>query len=767
MSAWSDSTQNSLPRILSENSGSTFEIGNTVWYHWRLRFSIFLPIRRFFMKQGWKKWTGTLAVIPAGLGLVLALQARGLWLRCYGAVWLLCLVPTVAAAEWLHRYRKGKGDAVSFPWELVPGMVLFLALFIYLFSSATTSSWFYFIKWPLSRDLSSPLKNSWLARFILLAALATPAFLLRTRKVWVITLVVLLFCLFQCMHGFISETGGTALYRDDHPSFMFRLWAFGKTFPRLIYYNPLWNAGNVSPHIMASGTASIGTVLWPLWRLVSVEHVYTPAMAFLFIVIVPAAVAVSVRIVGGSLTATFCGGLLGLGVSRYFFLWTLHFGTVGSSFCLAFIAPICACLYRVLWMDRREIWLGAVLVISALLFLAWPPSAIMSIPVVLGVLAGVRQWSRPKVFFLVICGIVLALLSLPWLTAVLQHGKVKSFVASHTGQMEWTHEIGKGWNRLMMHMREAHPLVLFLGLAGVFALPRRGFRIFFGPIIVGLLLLAGWGEMWMPQLQLSRAGIPLFFVATIPAALWIGHLLENSSARLAPVRSGLVVLLLLGGLNTAEFYMNRAEKYNVLGDEILGLTKWIDENTPEDGRILFAGRTVHGIGGGHVAYLPVMTGREMMACDYYHFSPKRVEYDYPPRAFRKSSADIFEFMELYNVTHIITYHEKWKKHLRKYPERYEEVHEFGNRTKKSIFRVHREPNMFLKGEGRVRSDIDELVVRVDNPDEVSVLKYNWVDGLKVKPPVEIRPHDAGNDIRFIEVHPHGRKEFRIRYREWL
>ena len=52
------------------------------------------------------------------------------------------------------------------------------------------------------------------------------------------------------------------------------------------------------------------------------------------------------------------------------------------------------------------------------------------------------------------------------------------------------------------------------------------------------------------------------------------------------------------------------------------------------GSSLFAGETVHGYGGGHVAVLAYLTGRQMMACDYYAFSPDLVEYNYPPREWR-------------------------------------------------------------------------------------------------------------------------------------
>ena len=43
----------------------------------------------------------------------------------------------------------------------------------------------------------------------------------------------------------LVATHGVPLYRDDHPSFIFRLWEFGRAFPRFVTYNPYWNAGVV------------------------------------------------------------------------------------------------------------------------------------------------------------------------------------------------------------------------------------------------------------------------------------------------------------------------------------------------------------------------------------------------------------------------------------------------------------------------------------------------------------------------------------------
>ena len=64
-----------------------------------------------------------------------------------------------------------------------------------------------------------------------------------------------------CFHGLLSTTGGEALYRTDHPSFMFRLFEFTRTFPQLVNYNPYWNGGTEHFVGVTSGIAGPGRVV--------------------------------------------------------------------------------------------------------------------------------------------------------------------------------------------------------------------------------------------------------------------------------------------------------------------------------------------------------------------------------------------------------------------------------------------------------------------------------------------------------------------------
>lgn len=701
-----------------------------------------------------------------GFALLCILQTQVRFVIGKLAAPLVWVAIACAGVEW-YRRRNPETERGS-ARELLPGIILACSMALYLASSAGLHSRFYFLRWPPTSEPVSILFDSWMARFALFTALLTPVFIVRWRRSWVIPFVILLVCQFRCIHELIDTTQGMPLYSDDHPSFMFRFWVFGRTFPRFVYYNPFWNGGKEAIYTVASGTTCPGTLLWPLWRFGNIINVYTPAIAFLSIVFIPFMMMGATRMVKGSATASICTAILSLGVSRHFFLWFLHFGTIGACLSISFLPLVCACVYRLLWMEKPELWVAALLVLSAFLFLAWPPSAFIALTLVPGMLFCIPRLSKRRILFFAVCAAMIVLVCMPYFLSIVNNVDVKAFAEEVGKEKGWVQGIKDGCASIRAQLWQAHPLVVFLGLLGVAVLPRRDLRLFLVPVLASLLVLSSWGELLLPAFELSRGGIAMFFLCAIPAGLWAGRFLEDGAARLSPIRAGLAALLLLGGLNVSNMYENRQpEKFRSMPKYTVLAAEWIRDNTPEDGRILFAGRSVHAFGGGHVAYLPVLTGREMMGCDYYHFSPKRVEYNYPPKRYRKDPKKMEEFLHTYNVTHIITYHGTWIRYLRKRPELFEEVYMWGNNLKKLVFRVKRESSMFMEGSGTVESRINNLHVSVDDPSQPVVIKYNWVDGMHVGPPVEIRARHIDDDIDLIEVDPNGQREFDLRFSKWF
>jgi len=685
---------------------------------------------------------------------------------------LLWLVP-VALSVKLTRSAWDKKQARGSTLAAIPAAVLFCFLVLHLFSSGVDHGWTYFLEWTPLKPHAAGFRTG-LVRFVFLTALLWPLFLFRIIKPRPALWAVLAFSQIACLCFLFSKTGGHALYRDDHPSFMFRLLEFSRTYPQLNNYNPYWNGGSVGYAETTSGTTSLGLFLWPLWRYVPIHEAYTYALAFLFIVFVPLMTVGSVRIMGARWTAGICAGILSLGVSMHFFLWLLNYGTVGSCFSLCFIVPFSACVFRVVWLGKTEKWLGVVLVLSAFFLLQWPPGAIMAAPLALSFIISAKRWTRRRVVFLVVCALVVTALYSRTIILFCTEGSSHMDYVLTTTQAESGRKsflpsaeiIARGWDHLLAHLREGHPVVVFFGILGVFAAPYRSVRRWYIPLIVGLAIAAGWGRELFPKLQISRMAIPLLFAAVVPAGIMASSVLRATHPRLAVVRAGLTALLLLGGWNVARVYGNEnlRTRYLTMTDRLQEIVEWIRENTEPGGRILFAGSTVHAYGGGHVAYLPSLTGREMVSCDYYAFPPDSTEYKMPPSAFQNTARDVFDYMDLYNVTYTVTYHAKWKEAFRNNRECYREMASFRDM---SIFKVLRAPSMFHVGGGQVEADFNVLNVFLDNDHENVVLKYNWIEGMSAPAPVEIYPFDAKHGIKLLGIRPNGVRSFRLRYRRWL
>jgi len=710
----------------------------------------------------------TVLAIAFGIGLIAGLGSSdaGQLFRKQGVFLLAFLVPcaSLVALLWL---RTGRPTTRRLR-EYAPELILCACMLLALVSSFPLHRWFYFLRWQPEHV---GFFKSELVRWILWTSILTPLFTLTLRKLWVGLSFLFLVAQVMCFHSLMAGTGGVALYRTDHPSFMFRLFEFSRTFPQLVNYNPYWNGGTLHYVGVTSGTAAPGLILFPFLRMMPVHQVYTYGVGFIFIILVPWIAAGSIRAMGGDRTAMAAAGILALGVSQHFFLWMLHFGTIGAATAGAMILPVSALSFRVVWLDRREKWLAAALILSSFFLLLWPPGALMGAAVAAAYVVNMRQWTRRKWIFLLGCGAALVLLYLPWLLVQLNEAEsvVQYATTSRGGQaaaggsME---RLGTGIAHLLAHVQEGHPALIFLGLGGALVAVRRSIRWWFIPILLVLAVITGWGQDWLPKSQLSRFSIPLFFVAVAPAALLISRLLRVTDIRFSMARALLVVLLVLGAYNVSRIYENKGRaRYVVMDDQIETMTRWIKEHTPEGGRVMFAGSCLHAFGRGNVAYLPVLTGREMMADDYYGFPPGTIEYNYPPRRFRKSFDLMKVFFDSYNVTQVITYHDNWKDYFKSHPDFFrEELSIPSHDLTITVFSVLRTPRPLLKGAGTARGRFNHIEVELDEPSDEVVLTYNWIEGLKASDGVELFRYDTDEEIGLIGVRPGGARRFTIIYR---
>ncbi len=732
-------------------------------------------------RRGWRPprpgraavWAGIL-----GLGLLAALHTHGKIIRTEWypfAVWML--IPGFMAWLWAREANPGKRPIR----HQAPLLVLAGIAVLAVFASLVLHKWFFFLRWA---PASTVIAAGGLSRFVMFTALLVPLYAWAPRRTWILPLITLVGAELLCVHMLVEQTDWRALYRTDHPSFMFRLWEFSRCFPQLANYLPNWNGGLVHIYSVVSGSSGPGLALLPLFRYFPVHEVYTLSWILMFLVIVPWIGVFSARALGARWTGAFVGGILSLGISQHFFLWALHFGTIGAAFTGAMTMPVCVLGYRLVYL-RRLGWAGSLaLVVSGGFLLLWAPGALVAIGVALAALLAADRWTWRTVRRAALIALGIGLFAAPFVLTIYTYSMdTVAFITTPSAApaaAEVTEAAAGGWSarwarvqpslmRGLLHLRahthEANPLILVFGVVGVLAGVNRRLRRWFVPIFIVLALITGWAREVMPLSQLSRMSIPLFFAAVPPAALFIGRLLQSRDRRFALPRAAVMALLVCSGLNVALICGNRGlARYVSQGERVDELVDWLRAETPADGRILFAGRCVHRYGGGNVAYLSVLAEREMMAVDYYGFPPEKVLYEYPPRHFRHTPELMQTFFDAYNVSHLITWHGHWMRQFRDEPERYREV--FTNDVY-AVFARTSHPGMFHQGRGQVRASANRIEVTLEDPHAPAVVAYNWVPGLRAPPPVRLYPHEVVDGLVLIGIEPNGTEAFTITYRAGL
>ena len=699
----------------------------------------------------------TLAVV---LGLLLALPQGGPWL--VGFFWLYYFFPLAAGvAVWWWGRRRGESKPPCSA-RSVSLWIVFAGWCVYLVSGATLAKWFYLMDWTVtSRGQAFPMMPVWaVASTVLAVALAW-----RPRWVRVLLPVMLVAGMVASVAKLLVWTGGEALYRDDHPSFMFRIWLILETFPQMRNYLPMWNAGAVDIAWLTSGTHGLAVPWWPVFRAFPVEQVYTAVLGLTFAVIVPLLSVASARVLGIPWRYAAVAGCLSLGVSQHFFLWLLNYGTIGASLAMTFIVPVSALVLRGVWL-RAPGWSAGLALVMAVTFLfLWQPGTIMMAAMIPGALICWPRLTARKFVFFVGCGLAAVVLLIPTaLTLFTGDATVANFALADqpAKAIDWSLAMWTaGGKHLAAHLVEMHPVLLFFGLAGLFGAAPSGIRRFYLPLFLVLAFLTGWGPALKPNLQLSRMGIPLAFALVIPATATVYRLLRDERTGRAVVRAMVVLLLAAGVWSTARIYGNEAKFRVSTIANAQNVIHWLKTETPQEGRVMFAGSTVHGIGGGHVAHLPVITGREMCAVDYYHFPPEMVVYEYPPVAFLVDEPRIIQFMEWHDVSHVLTIRSPWKDFLTRRTDVFEPLHEADG---VAMFRMKRPTSRWLTGSGSITASPNRIDVTLDDPSSPAVIKYVWVPGLTVDAPAELYAHELDPTLRFIGIRPNGAKQVRITYR---
>lgn len=622
-------------------------------------------------------------------------------------------------------------------------------LMVYLMVADVSSPWFYYAGLPGRRWWF------WLAWGGLLSGLLI--WKKGTSRAMGIALsVVALGYLFRCVQVALRSLEGGVLYKTDHPSFMFRLAEFAQSFPALGGYSPAWNAGTEQFTGVSSGIQGIGLLLLPWLKFFPVHTLYNGWVLLLFLGLVPILAAASARWVGGDRAAMATAALLSLGVSHQYFLWMWHFGTLGAVFSAVMVMPVLALSYRVVVRKQRDPFTFVGLWLSMFLMSMWMPLALTvgaGLLVAYGLMR--KHWDGQGFRFLALCATVFLISWSPWLRIILFPARgVVSYVGQPSDETyamwHWGLKGGQGVFRMLA---DSNPLILLLGVAGIISPSVGPLKRWYIPSLLVLACFTGWVALWKPLSQFERLSLPMVFVLLVPASLYFARGLRDRGWGWVPVQVAGLALLLLSAEMAVRSYDNKGPAPAQTMEEVVPqMLSWIEDQVPEKGRLLFAGSAVHAYGGGKIAYLPLLAKREMMADDYFGFPQRTIEYNFPPRVYRKDSEKFRAYLEAYNVTHVITSHDKFRDYFASYPEDFiwQSTFSFREATLSGYRFVRHQP---LMGE-EVEIQAKVNAFQIDFPAEIheAVISYNWREGLRcLTPGAEIAPFQVDENIRFIRV----------------
>ena len=663
-------------------------------------------------------------------------------------------------------------------WWILPLLAAGLAVYVLWMGQSLAGSqqrahyWFFLAPWWPSTSL----------KFAAISAALAAAFFFAgaRRRRWMPHLLaaVLLGGQILAARAAWGVVGGAVPWGFDHPSFLFRLKEFGDLFPfALGGYSPWWNAGAEHFVGVTSGAHGFGLLVLPLLKCWEPHVFYGAALVFWFVFGFPWLGAAAVRAAGVNREGALCAGILACGASREVFMWAWHYGTVGAMTSAMLALPVVALGYRLAVLRRGSWGTALALGIAAWLTCLWTPGVFVGAGLALGWLWNFRAWSwRSNRWLLAAGALALALLA-PWFwTTLFPCRNVVAYVGTALERPEWRVLAANGAGRLLCAVQEFQPVLAVLGLLGAAVAAPREMRRWMLPLFLVLGAVAGWSREFKPLSQLDRLAIPLAVAAVFPAAALCGRLFGGPDpgrrrAWLEALAQGIVLAtLLLGFRVVSTYYANHGSaRMRTLPPEIREFAEWVRAEVPAEGRLGFAGRSVHAYGGGNIAYLPVLSGREMMADDYYGFPRGTIEYNYPPAAYRQDVERYLFFSRAYGITHWVAVESDALAFLAAHPDQFAPVKSLGTPERPmDVYRVldAAPASRFWEGAGRVVARENRLeVFPADSAADRVVIRYNWRDGLFCRTPgASIEPFAVDENLRFIAVRPGGNARVAIGYR---
>lgn len=557
---------------------------------------------------------------------------------------------------------------------------------------------------------------------------------------------------------FLIQSKGFPLLSDDHASFIFRLTLLKDHFPSIPLYHPWWNAGLDARDFFATGALSFFFLTAPLHYLLSISDSYDLAVGLVLFGVLPLSLSYATSLARVPSPGPAIAALLSIASSLVWYRWSLKYGTMGfiTSAALMPTAFMLAC--KLVHSEKLSPAQFLLLIVSFSLACMWPLGGACFLA--LAVIALIRSPSLFRSSQAWIALLLLVAVNLPWATLLWKVSQVGSFLSnpkqnaatfedSSPATATFRHkqasiDLKKALKALREQANGTNPLLLFLGLPGLFLLSRR-YRY---ALMVEMLLLLLGGTLLVtikPQLELDRLLIFLTILLIIPCSYSLGQLFERRRG-IAILPSVAFTFLFLSPFAAANVLYNRsAEIYHFGGPLSQELPQALQTNLGE-GRAVFTGFVLHDLNDGHLAPLATWSEKPLVASSPFHNRWKYTNV-IPAPFMDQGEPGITKFLDLQNAEVVLAHEPQWRNFFLDRPEAYELVWKM--RPFLMFKRKHFVSNYFVEGSGQIlaqRSDGIDLKLAQDS----AVIKFNYFPFLKADG-CELSPFDAGLEFPLIRL----------------
>jgi hypothetical protein len=533
---------------------------------------------------------------------------------------------------------------------------------------------------------------------------------------------------------FLVEAQGRLLTSDDHPSFLYRLWLLKSEFPHIPFYYPGWNAGIDQRDFFATGSLNVFLLFAPFIYLLPIEQFYSELIAAVLFLLPALSLYLTARLLHFRPTTALFACCLGLCSSLLWYRWGLKYGTMGFIASSSLVPLNLALLSKLLTAPQAmSTRLYVLLFCTVSVMLLWSPSGLIFIPSAFYALFHIRSLCRERRFIYLVVGLIAV--NLPWIVLFMSVSKIGSFVQTakpsystmaeestpkgkpHLEQAPQT--AGELFKTTLKTLRQtsvsANPLLLFLTIPGLFILTRRS-RLLWTIHSLWLLLLGAVIAQYRPQLELDRMLVVLAFTSAIPAARSLQSIiaLRNSCFASRVSFASTLAFLLVSPLATGSLLRNRSfDTFSFAAPRMEQLQDLIKTHTGE-GRVVFSGFVLHDFSHGHLAPLPLLTGKPIVASSPFHDQWTYKEL-FPKKVVDEGDAAIEALLDSYNATVVVAHEERWVEYFRSRRAKYQVL---GEALPFTVFkRLQYMPTYFSKGAGQILEQTNSaVVVQLDTAD---------------------------------------------------